>query len=120
MLCSLAPKNSDISHVRHEDELELNALKHFPGGNHFPKCAEGCWLQPSDALFLLLQMCLRVKYHLDILSFLWSCGHCSFAATVVGRSRFEALFEAPLSCEGLVTFPEVVEPRFWLIQPQRK
>lgn len=60
MLCSLAPKNSDLSNVKHENELELNTLKCFPGGSRFPKCVEGCWFQPSDALFEFL----RVKCYL--------------------------------------------------------
>ena len=80
MLCSLATKNFDISHVRHEDELELNALTHFPKGNHCPKFAEGCWFQLLDALFLLVQMCLRVKYHLIPLEHilkLWKVLTCS-------------------------------------------
>lgn len=109
----MAPKKADISNVRHEDELALNAFKQFPGGNHFPKFAEGRGLQPLDALFLLLQMCLRVKHYLVPLERLlfhlesWKVLICSGCGgnTPVLKRFLKRCFPAKVQ---LMTFSEVI------------
>lgn len=64
MLCSLVPKNPDIAHVRHKDALNEMPENTFRGEVTFLNLQKVAAFNPQMHCFKLLQMFLRVKYHL--------------------------------------------------------